>query len=313
MIKRAIPYVLAAGILAILVSQIEMEALLASFLLADRTLIAFAASLLVANVWFQFAKWKTVVHAVKPDVPERELWLSLFSGFSFAMVTPVRIGEFGARAWAIPSSSQSLLIGLTVVDKFFSAIVTVVFGVYGLTVFFVGQHALPAWTIPVALMTGIAIAASLIIGLGNVPSLLSRVGELTLLHRWKHRFAAASEAMKKIDRWRAFVLFFWTVLFYCTFVIQFFLLLNAFGDSEGGITLAAIATIMVVKTVIPSVTFGELGIREGVAVFFLPMIGIAAAHAFNAAMLLFTLNVFLPAVVGTIAVSRLPVTRRIVT
>ena len=87
-------------------------------------------------------------------------------------------------------------------------------------------------------------------------------------------------------------------LFYLTFLLQFFLLLSAFGPVQPLSALAGIGTIMLLKTVIPPVTLGELGIREGASVIVLGHAGILPAAAFNASLLLFAVNLLLPALAG---------------
>ena len=57
---------------------------------------------------------------------------------------------------------------------------------------------------------------------------------------------------------------------------------------------------MFAKTIIPPVSFGELGIREGASVYFLKQVGVSAAAGFNAAIFLFIINVLLPALTGLI-------------
>lgn len=57
---------------------------------------------------------------------------------------------------------------------------------------------------------------------------------------------------------------------------------------------------MFAKTIIPPVSFAELGIREGASVFFLTYFGETQAVAFNASIFLFMINVLLPSLVGLI-------------
>ena len=55
---------------------------------------------------------------------------------------------------------------------------------------------------------------------------------------------------------------------------------------------------MFVKTIIPPITFGELGIREGASVYFLTQMGETASIGFNASILLFIINLLIPALIG---------------
>jgi len=57
---------------------------------------------------------------------------------------------------------------------------------------------------------------------------------------------------------------------------------------------------MFAKTFFPAVSLGELGVREGVSVFFLGQMGVSAAPAFNAALFIFFINILMPSLIGLI-------------
>jgi hypothetical protein len=57
---------------------------------------------------------------------------------------------------------------------------------------------------------------------------------------------------------------------------------------------------MFVKSVIPPISLGELGIREGVSVYFVKQLEENAAVGFNASISLFLINILLPALIGLI-------------
>jgi len=57
---------------------------------------------------------------------------------------------------------------------------------------------------------------------------------------------------------------------------------------------------MFAKTMIPPVSLGELGIREGASVYFLTQFGETASVAFNASIFLFIINLLIPALVGLV-------------
>jgi uncharacterized membrane protein YbhN (UPF0104 family) len=62
--------------------------------------------------------------------------------------------------------------------------------------------------------------------------------------------------------------------------------------------------IIFVKTAIPHISLGELGIREGASVFFLTSFGELPSVAFNASIFLFFINIMLPALVGLLLLIR---------
>ena len=55
---------------------------------------------------------------------------------------------------------------------------------------------------------------------------------------------------------------------------------------------------MFTKTIIPPISFGELGIREGASVFFITKMGETASVGFNSSIFLFMINLVIPAVIG---------------
>lgn len=97
-----------------------------------------------------------------------------------------------------------------------------------------------------------------------------------------------------------------SILRYAVFAIQFYLSLHLFGYT--GTTEEAffrIAVIYLISTLLPTAALAELGVRESVAVLLLPAAGIAATGAFAATLLVFLVNIGIPAVAGGMLFTRL--------
>jgi uncharacterized membrane protein YbhN (UPF0104 family) len=96
-----------------------------------------------------------------------------------------------------------------------------------------------------------------------------------------------------------------SLLFYLCYLIQYVILVSAFSHNDNFIDYFwAGNLLMFSKTIIPPVSFGELGIREGASVFFIQQFGENASVGFNASIFLFFINVLLPALVGLILIFR---------
>ena len=94
-------------------------------------------------------------------------------------------------------------------------------------------------------------------------------------------------------------------LFYICFLIQYALLVSAFSNQNNFLNyLWAGNLLMFAKTVIPPISLGELGIREGASVYFITQIGLSAAVGFNASIFLFLINILLPALIGLILLAK---------
>ncbi|MDT8324374.1 MAG: lysylphosphatidylglycerol synthase domain-containing protein, partial [Bacteroidota bacterium] len=299
-----------------------------------------ALFLLLPNLFFQYRKWKLLLRSAYPALDTRQVRESLFLGFAFGVVTPARIGEFGGRAAGVRGADRLTLIGLTAVDKVATLAVTVGAGAVGLLLFCFRHPFMSPWTL---LAMEIACAAVLTAFLhfrsrrsatrtrsagqaateapsvempateapstempateapsGEAPATDGRIGRHLRLLRG---------VLRSLDAGTRRGLLLFSILFYATFVLQFFLLLRAFGPVEPFSALAAISSIMLIKTVVPPMTLGELGIREGASVLVLGYAGTVAAVALGASLLLFSINILLPGLAGLAVLLRRPAPR----
>ena len=107
------------------------------------------------------------------------------------------------------------------------------------------------------------------------------------------------QSLKKFDKKYFTRMSVISLLFYFCFLLQYALLVSAFSHNTELLNyLLAGNLIMFIKTVIPPISLGELGIREGASVFFLTRFGELSAVAFNASIFLFVINILFPALVG---------------
>lgn len=96
------------------------------------------------------------------------------------------------------------------------------------------------------------------------------------------------------------------LLRYAVYVTQFVLLLRAFAPfADPRLAFLGVAVVFFVKFLAPPIFLFDLGLREGAAVVILGYLGVPEAAAFNAALLLFGINLVLPALLGLPLVPRL--------
>ncbi|MDX9759563.1 MAG: lysylphosphatidylglycerol synthase transmembrane domain-containing protein [Bacteroidota bacterium] len=297
---------LVLGMLAASVQGTEVLAVLAD---AQLGMLAVALLLLPLNIGLQYAKWRVLVHSRCPSATAGELRASLLLGFTFGIITPARLGEFGGRAAAIRGADRFTLVGLTAVDKFATMSVTILAGMLGLFVFTARHPVLnpPPYAIPAFVILALVSVGAAVLYLKRrhgADRSHPRVSRRT--SRLRHRLGEMRDALRSLDAVQRRRLFLLSLFFYLTFLVQFYFLLLAFGPVDAISAIAGIGTIMLLKTVAPPVTLGELGIREGVSVYVLGHAGILAAAAFNASLLLFAINILLPSLAGVAILLRMP-------
>jgi len=95
---------------------------------------------------------------------------------------------------------------------------------------------------------------------------------------------------------------------YAVFSTQYWMMMVAFGlDKPAILAFALIGLIFLIKSILPSLAFSELGIRESTALFVTGLFGISAITAFGSAFVLYLINIITPSLLGLIFIQRLKV------
>ena len=117
--------------------------------------------------------------------------------------------------------------------------------------------------------------------------------------KWVQKITSSLKSLKDIDNKFIYKITILSILFYSCFIIQYALLVSAFSHHYAIMNYVwAGNLVMFVKTVMPPVSFGGLGIREGLSVYFIKSFGESAAVGFNASLFLFLINIVFPAFIG---------------
>ncbi len=302
--------VLAAGVLGFVAWRVDYNAVAFAYVQASPVWIAFALLLLPLNIALQYAKWLTLVDHYRPGVSSKAVLASLGVGFSAGLITPSRLGELAGRALSIPDTDRAALLGLSAVDKAATLFVTLAVGVPTIAYagFVHGETPGAFFALPVVLAGVLAISLVLVFLLvpGAYRWLLDK---FPIPKKFRDRYERLFAAMNDVPRSVLVRLFQLSALFYVTFTLQFVLVARAFEQVDPITTVVVVICIMFAKSLVPQVTFGELGIREGAAVFFFTMFGYQASTGFNSALVIFAINVLLPAVAGLMFTRRLNLVR----
>ncbi|MFC1726340.1 hypothetical protein ACFL4T_11995 [candidate division KSB1 bacterium] len=91
--------------------------------------------------------------------------------------------------------------------------------------------------------------------------------------------------------------FFVSILTHLVFTLQFVVLIYAFSNVHFPEALMAVFFIFFVKNFFP-ISIGDLGIREAVSIYTLAAVGVSQPAAFNSSLLIFFVNIFIPALAG---------------
>ncbi|HSP86777.1 MAG TPA: lysylphosphatidylglycerol synthase transmembrane domain-containing protein, partial [Ignavibacteriaceae bacterium] len=278
-----IKILIAGGLLAYIVSSIKITELLRAFESANYYLILLAFVLLIPNIFLQYWKWKITCKSIL-NVEEKNIILySLFQGLAAGAFTPFRVGEYFGRAFLFKEKTLLQVTIATLIDKFFPLVILAFIGSISSVIFIYLFYNISIY-LAASLFAIIFVLFYLLIQLLIDPDfwnnfLFNKIKKSKTLQKYlgKIRF------IKNLEKNYSLKMFSISFLFYLCFVIQFVILVSAFTNDINLLDYFWSATlVMFTKTFFPAISLSELGIREGVSVFFLGEMGVAAASAFNA-------------------------------
>jgi|SRR5690554_2124305 len=297
----ALKFIIAAGLLSYIISSIELPEIIKALQDADYLLIFSAFILVVPNIYLQYFKWKLTCKSILNVDDKEKIFFSLFQGFAAGAFTPFRVGEYFGRAFLFKDKTLVQITIATLVDKIFPLIILAFAGsISGLA--FIYYFYDVSFYIAVSLLVVISILFYLVIHLLIDPDfwnnfLFNKIRNSQRLYKYLGRL----RFLKHLEKNYSAKMFFISFLFYSCFLFQFIILVAAFSNEINfSDYLWGAVLVMFAKTFFPAISFGELGVREGVSVFFLGQFGVAAAAAFNASFFLFFINILVPSLFGLI-------------
>jgi len=267
--------------------------------------LGLALLLLPLNLALDGWVWARLLDVTDESHSPQALCRALLCGFALGFWTPARLGEYAGRAYSFARANRGAVTLSVLAQRVLDLLVgvgvglgTVLWGLYtGLL------PSSPAWQTAAGLGAGTGTLLTVAVlfparlyrtaaALG--PRFRGLLPNPTFFARLRLRHGGPAFAG--------------TVVRYVVFTGQFVCLTLALAPSLSvELVSAAVSLTFYAKYLLPSLTLLDLGLREGAAVFFFSVLGLPSAVALSAALLLFTLNVLLPAVVGLPTVARLSI------
>ncbi len=283
----------AAGLMLFVIYSANISQTISVFTKADKYFLSAAFVLSFVNIYLQYLKWQLVCGCFLEEYERGKIISSLFYGFAAGSFTPARIGEYVGRAMPFAEKPLLKVSSAVFIDKLFSLIIVFLFGSVSF-LFFLNLEI--QYTAIIIILVGL-LSYLLIQGAAVTPY----VKRIITRQKWSSDLFSGFTILKNSSSEFKLKLIVLSLLFYVCFIIQFALLVSAFSHYINFTDYIWSGNlVMFVKTIIPSISFGELGIREGASVYFLKKVGVAAAAGFNASIFLFFINVLLPAITGLI-------------
>ncbi|MDE3057601.1 MAG: flippase-like domain-containing protein, partial [Bacteroidota bacterium] len=254
-----------AGLIAALVSYIDIHALLNSLIHAQVLYLGIGGALMIANVGVQFYRWRFLLRLLDKSISNNAVLSSLLIGFAAGFFTPGQIGEYGGRVATLRSLRASKVLAASLIDKLYTLAVVIVGGSIALLPFafyFLKQR----WNAmyPVAASIIIVVVGWALLYPQHVKRMLKYFPEKILRKKAVAAFLSINEIFRRKEA-RMFLLL--TVLFYMIILVQYSFFARSFENVPLYIGAMCAASTLFVKSAFLPISIGDLGIREGAAIF----------------------------------------------
>ena len=260
--------------------------------------IIFIMLLSVLNHFLEILKWQNLISFLY-KISKVEATKQVLAALTAGLFTPNGIGEYAGKAMFFDKSATKKVLFLNLICNGIQMILTVIFGVFGLLYFNAKFNVITTRT--VALLFGITFLFLLlffflkkfIIKGYSIEKLLHKINEIP---KYIHR--------KNI------------VLAICRYLLfshQYYFLFLAFDVDLPYITLmAAITSIYLVASSLPTFQFLDFAIKGSVAIYFFGILGINEWIIVFISTLMWFLNVVLPVIMGSyyVLIYKSPLTLR---
>jgi uncharacterized membrane protein YbhN (UPF0104 family) len=228
---------------------------------------------------------------------------SLLFGSTLGFITPGNLGEL-ARGLYFGNQSRLLVTGLNVIDKFAGMIIFISFGLIAMNRFIITAGDWSKFMIS-ALFIFDFLLIILVWFLALSPDTISRLFmQFPVKKNWQKKFSELLSALNYFDRQSIFHVLMLNVVWFLVILLQYHALVLAFTQTSFLETFWSVSATLLTKIALP-ISVGDLGIREGAAVFYYSLLGVKKTAAFNASVLIFFINFMIPALVGSYFVFKL--------
>jgi len=247
--------------------------------------IIFMLFFTIINHFLEIKKWKTLTKSVKNNSWFEATEQSLAS-LTFSIITPNRIGEYGAKVLFYPNNKRKQILLLNFAGNFYQLAITIILGMIGLV--FLYKYA--SFSI-------ISIQNSIII----IIALISVIGIFYFL---KENYSKIGDWLSKIIELLSFknnkIVILISLLRYLVFSHQFYFLIYCFKLNISYFeAMTAISSVYLIASCIPILSLFDVSLKGSVAIIVFSIFEIDSIQILSITTLMWLLNFVFPAIIGS--------------
>jgi hypothetical protein len=247
--------------------------------------------LIPVNWGIEAYKWKLITAPIQ-WVSYRTATKSVYSGVCLGNLAPGRATEFLAKIIFFKIANRPKITVLHFVGGMFQLSITIIAGFIALMVKlndFGGDSAWMRYTAPVI---GVILLALLVLSIYKINFILNyiskKISKGQPVEDFHYRFTGRSLSL----------LFGFSILRYCVFFLQFFLLILLFDPEITMAIFPGIALYFLITTTLPMISVLEAAIRAAVALVVFKDSGISNTALALSSVLIWLVNIILPSIFG---------------
>lgn len=236
------------------------------------------------NWLLEIVKWKTLV-SIEKKITFFEVFEQSFASLTASIITPNRIGEYGAKALFFESQKRKNILGLNLIGNLSQLAVTVFFGCIGIGYFLINH----------------SVEIPKINGLNSLFLVLLLL--ILIYFRKKIKLIIVRLFLNKISKKTYITVLILAVLRYLVFSHQFYFFLILLNIEINYFTaLPLIFSMYFIASVLPSLTIFDWAIKGSIAIFLFSFVNINELTIVTITTLMYVLNFAIPALLGSIFV-----------
>ena len=255
-----------------------------SFKLLDYAFLLFLLLLSLTNWILEILKWRSLVKFVKPISFAKAMDQSL-SSLTASLITPNRIGEYGAKAIYFVKGERSKIMLLNFLGNFSQMSITLVFGFLGLFILWENQ---PPFKFNSSALLGYSIVLVLLMSCA-----------ILLRKKWRPWFSSLKKQFLSIPYATHKRACLYSVLRYLVFSHQFYFFLLFFGvDIQYVMAMPLNLSMYFIASVIPGFVIFDWLVKGSVAVSLFGYYGVNEIIVLSITGFMWIFNFALPSLVG---------------
>lgn len=261
--------------------------------------VVFALFLMPINWAFETMKWQQLIKNFE-TISFGKAYQAIFSGITFSIFTPNRVGEYGGRILMVKPENNWKAVIATLVGSFSQLLVLLTMGWLGLIYFI--QHYVEMENLLLLGISciGVALLLLMIFVFYNVDMMIPIAKKIPYIHKFKH-FIKHVRVLKNYTSRELTMTLGYSLARYLVYMIQYYLFLQFFGIEITLVAaLASIATIFLLQTSIPLPPLAGLFVRGEVALFVWSHFSTNELSILAATFSLWILNLIIPSLIGAV-------------